>query len=424
MIGAEVLPQLCVLATVAGVATGVVMVLFRFALEGAAWLLRGQDSESFDGLSAEWRLLMPLAAALLLGIVMTRIGAESQRLGVVHVMERLARHEGRMPWRPALYQFVGTVVALTAGLSGGREGPAVHLGAAACGWLGRWLRLPPNGLRTLLACGAAAAIGASFNTPLAGVVFAMEVILMEYTIVGFLPVILATVTATVVHRWALGGASVFALPEIGMNSLLEVPYILIAGVIVGSVGACFIALVKITAQFQAWPFWARAGLAGAITGVAALATPAVLGVGYDTVNEALLGDLGWAALLVILLAKTIASAVCVGAGLPVGVIGPVLVMGALLGGLLGGIGQALAPNHASESGLYVMLGMAAMMAAVLQAPLAALTAVLELTANPSVILPAMLIIVVAMLTVSHLFKRRSVLLETLLQAGVRYPPER
>ena len=209
-----------------------------------------------------------------------------------------------------------------------------------------------------------------------------------------------------------------------MNSLLEVPYILIAGVIVGSVGACFIALVKITAQFQAWPFWARAGLAGAITGVAALATPAVLGVGYDTVNEALLGDLGWAALLVILLAKTIASAVCVGAGLPVGVIGPVLVMGALLGGLLGGVGQALAPNHASESGLYVMLGMAAMMAAVLQAPLAALTAVLELTANPSVILPAMLIIVVAMLTVSHLFKRRSVLLETLLQAGVRYPPER
>ena len=423
MAGIETLPQLCVLAVVAGLATGVVVVLFRGAIEGAAWLLRGEDSESFDTLSWQFRLLVPIAGALLLGVAWQRLAPESRRLGVIHVMERLARHEGRLSWRSALHQFAGTVIALTAGLSGGREGPAVHLGAAASTWLGHLFELPRSSIRTLLACGSAAAIGASFNTPLAGVVFAMEVILMEYTIVGFLPVILAAVTATVVHRWAFGGATVFALPEIGMNSLLEVPYILVAGLAVGAVGGCFIVFVKISAKFQAWPFWARATLAGAITGVAALVTPAVLGVGYDTVNDALLGNLGWATLLVILLAKTLASAACVGAGLPVGVIGPVVVMGAVLGGLLGSIGYALMPAHASEPALYVMLGMAAMMAAVLQAPLAALTAVLELTANPNIILPAMLIIVVAMLTVSQVFKERSVLLTTLLEAGIRYPPE-
>ena len=421
--GTGTLPQLCVLAVLAGLATGIVMVLFHGAIEGAAWLLRGQDSESFDGLSMELRFLTPVAGAALLGLVWNRLPAESLRLGVVHVMERLARHSGRLPWRAALRQFAGTVVALAAGLSGGREGPAVHLGAAASSWLGRLFALPAKGTRTLLACGCAAAIGASFNTPLAGVVFAMEVILMEYTIAGFLPVILAAVTATVVRRWAFGGATAFALPETGMNSLLELPYIMIAGLAVGAVAGCFIVFVKLSASFKAWPFWVRATGAGAITGLAALATPAVLGVGYDTVNEALLGNLGWVALLVILIAKTIASAACVGVGLPVGVIGPVLVIGAVLGGLLGAIGQGLLFDQAAQPALYVMLGMAAMMAAVLQAPLAALTAVLELTANPAVILPAMLIIVVAMLTVSQVFKQRSVLLTTLAQAGVGYPPK-
>lgn len=399
------------------------MVLFHAAIEGAAWLLRGEDSESFDNLPTELRLLLPIVGALLLGIAWNRLPSASQRLGVVHVMERLARSKGRLPWRSAWRQFVGTVVALTAGLSGGREGPAVHLGAAVSTGLGRLFELPPSGIRTLLACGSAAAIGASFNTPLAGVVFAMEVILMEYTITGFLPVILATVTATMISRWAFGGATVFALPEIGMNSLLEMPYILAGGLAVGAVASCFIVFVKISAGFQTWPFWARATLAGAITGVAALATPAVLGAGYDTVNEALLGNLGWISLLVILIAKLLASAACVGVGLPVGVIGPVLVVGAVLGGLLGALGHVLAPEYASVPALYVMLGMAAMMAAVLQAPLAALTAVLELTANPAVIFPAMLIIVVAMLTVSQVFKQKSVLLTTLQQAGIRYPPE-
>ena len=416
------LPQLSVLAVAVGLVTGVVVLLFRGAIEGVTWLLHGQTADAHETLSLEWRVLLPILGALGLGLLLNRLPSDSRRFGVVHVMERLARHRGRLPLRSALNQFVGGVFGLSMGLSGGREGPAVHLGAAASSLLGEAFRLPDNCVRTLVACGTAAAIGASFNTPMAGVIFAMEVVMMEYAIASFIPVIIATVTATVLSRWHLGDVIEFSGLETDLRSLLEIPYIMVSGIVVGLLGGLFIVLVRKFAEVRAGPFWVRATAAGAITGVAAIIAPQVLGVGYDTVNQALLDNFVWTSLLVILIAKTVASAACVGVGLPVGIIGPTLVMGAVLGGLLGAAGNALAPELASETALYVMLGMAAMMAAVLQAPLAALVAVLELTANPKVILPAMLIIAVATLTVSQLLKQRSVLLTTLATLGVRYPP--
>ena len=409
------------LAIIVGVLTATVVLLFRGAIEAAAWLTGRPDAESFEALGITWHLLLPIAGAVVVGLMLTRSPPESRRFGVVHVMERLARHRGRLPWRGAVHQFVGGVIGLATGLSGGREGPAMHLGAATSSLLGQALRLPDNCVRTLVACGSAAAIGASFNTPMAGVIFAMEVVMMEYAITSFVPIIIATVTATLLSRWFVGDVIEFPLPHTEMGSLVEVPYIMVAGVVVGLLAGTFTYLVSVFAKLRSLPFWAQATLAGAITGVAALAAPEVLGVGYDTVNAALLGNFAWTTLLAILVAKFVASAACVGVGLPVGVIGPTLVLGALLGGLLGIAGQILVPEHASTPALYVMLGMAAMMAAVLQAPLAALVAVLELTASPRVILPAMLIIAIATLTTS-LFKRRSALLTTLATLGVRYPP--
>ena len=416
------LPQLSVLAIAVGLATGVVVLLFRGAIEGVTWLLHGQNANGYEPLSLEWHVILPILGALGLGLVLNRLPPDSRRFGVVHVMERLARHRGRLPLRSAIHQFLGGVFGLSMGLSGGQEGPAVHLGAAASSLLGEAFRLPDNCVRTLVACGTAAAIGASFNTPMAGVIFAMEVVMMEYAIVSFIPIIIATVTATVLSRWHLGDVIEFSGLEADLRSLLEIPYIMVSGIVVGFLGGLFIFLVKTFAEFRAGPFWARATAAGAIPAVAAILAPQVLGVGYDTVNQAFLDNFVWTSLLVILVAKTVASAACVGVGLPVGIIGPTLVMGALLGGLLGAAGNALVPELASDSALYVMLGMAAMMAAVLQAPLAALVAVLELTANPKVILPAMLIIAVATLTVSQLLKQRSALLTTLATLGVRYPP--
>lgn len=311
------LPELSVLAVAVGLVTGVVVLLFRGAIEGVTWLLHGQTADG-QVLNLGLRVILPIIGALCLGILLNRLPPDSRRFGVVHVMERLARHRGRLPLRSAINQFAGGVFGLAMGLSGGREGPAVHLGAAASSLLGEAFRLPDNCVRTLVACGTAAAIGASFNTPMAGVIFAMEVVMMEYAIVSFIPIIIATVTATVLSRWYLGDVIEFSGLETDLRSLLEVPYIMVSGIVVGLFAGLFIFLVKTVAEFRSGPFWVRATAAGAITGVAAIIAPQVLGVGYDTVNQALLDNFVWTTLLVILVAKTVASAACVGVGLPVG----------------------------------------------------------------------------------------------------------
>ena len=414
--------QLAGLAVLTGLLAGGVILIFRLLIESvAATWVTGGDPENFEALGMLPRILVPLGGALFIGAALNRFMPSARRVGVVHVMERLSRHQGYLPARAAWVQFFGGIIALATGQSGGREGPAIHLGAAASSFLGRAFRLPNNSMRTLVACGTAAAIAGSFNTPIAGVIFAMEVVMMEYTIASFIPVILSSVIATLLTHWAIGNEAAFAVPALQMNSLTEIPFIALVGVIVGCAAAGYIWLVRRFARLSEFPFWQRATLAGLITGLVAAAVPEVMGIGYDTVNKALLGQVGITLAVALILAKGVTSAAAVGLGLPVGLIGPTLLIGTAIGSAAGVIGGGFA-DGASHPGFYVMLGMSAMMAAVLQAPLAALMCVLELTANPNIILPAMLIIVVATLTTSEVFKQQSVFLTTLNTLGLQYPP--
>lgn len=415
------------MAVAAGLLTGFVILVFRSAIDLALsrWLLDA-GPESFETLAYLERLALPVAGALLLGLMLNWTPAEVRRVGVVHVMERLSRHQGYLPLRNVLVQFFGGILGLISGQSGGREGPAIHLGAASSSLLGQAFELPNNSIRTLVACGTAAAIAGSFNTPIAGVIFAMEVVMMEYTIGSFIPVIIAAVTSTLLTHYFIGSEPAFVVAPLRLHSLAEIPYIALAGVVIGCAAAGFIQLVQVFARLNHWPFWLRALLAGSITGLAAVSFPEVMGVGYDTVNGAMLGELAAYTLLGVAIMKTLCSAAAVGLGLPVGLIGPTFVVGATIGGLLGVLGDYLQPpqidSAVTSQGFYVMLGMAAMMAAVLQAPLAALMAILELTANPNLVLPAMLIIVVATLVTSVGFRQKSVFLSTLNTLGLEYPP--
>ena len=417
------LPQLCILAVITGLATGGVILLFNAAVEQILqrWVLHSHP-EDFESLDLIRRAALPTAGALLIGTMLMLVPDQTRRVGVVHVMERLSRHQGQLPLSNALVQFFGGIAALCTGQAGGREGPAIHLGAASSSLLGQLFELPNNSVRTLVACGSAAAIAASFNTPIAGVIFAMEVVMMEYTIASFIPVILASVTSTFLTQSMLGNVTTFSVPQLQLASLLEIPFIVMAGLMIGCLAALFITLVQLFSRLNRWPLAARGLLAGLITGGMAIVTPQVMGVGYDTVNGALLGNIAIVTLAFLVLTKMLASAACLGLGLPLGVIGPTLFIGASFGGVLGLLGQAIAPGGTSAPGLYVMLGMSAMMGAVLQAPLAALMAVLELTANPNVILPAMLIIVVATLVTGEVFRKESVFLTTLKSLGLNYPP--
>ncbi|PXX96583.1 chloride channel protein [Halomonas sp. LBP4] len=398
----DALPQLCVLGVLSGLITGGLMVGFRLLLDlGALAFMPGGDSEAFEGLPPLLRSAMPLVAVALIGVLLWRQPAVARKLGVGHVIERLTYHQGRFPLRNWLNQWWVGVVSVLGGLSAGREGPAIHLGAAASSGLGQRLRLPHNSLRVLVACGTAAGISASFNTPIAGVIFAMEVVMMEYTIAGFMPVILASSMGAVVAQLVYGAEPAFQVPTVSLGSMFNLPWIVITALLIGLLAGVFIHVAK-SSRITGLRVWLRLSLVAVATAGVAWWYPEVQGIGYDSLAASLSGDLAVDVLLALVVAKLLLTALTVASGVPIGIIGPVLVIGAAAGALMGLAGDWLWPGAAADPGLYAMLGMAAMMGAVLQAPLAALMALLELTHNPNIILPGMLAVVVSGLTTRQL----------------------
>ncbi|MDH5183694.1 MAG: chloride channel protein [Gammaproteobacteria bacterium] len=414
------LPQLTLLGLVVGLLAGITVILFRESIETLQELYLSSEHDYRD-ISGIQRFWIPVLGALFLGICFHFLPKTLRQIGVVHVMERLAYHQGKLPLQNALVQFFGAITAVASGLSLGREGPGVHLGAASGSLLGQWLRLPNSSLSVLVACGVAGAIGASFNTPLAGVIFAMEVVLMEYTMASFAPVILASVTATTLTRMMYGAEPAFSVPAMHLGSAWELPIIVAMAFIIAIFAATFISLMRFFSQsLSGWPIWARMTLGGVATGVLALFVPEVMGVGYVTVNQTLLGELSLGLLLALALAKVVATTAGLGMGLPGGLIAPTLVIGAAVGGATGLIANNLFPGEVSNYGFYAMVGMGTMMAATLQAPLAALLAILELTGNPNILFPGMLAVVVATLLTSELFGRQSVFLSMMRARGLDY----
>ena len=418
----DALAQLAVLSVIAGLATGLVIVSFRLLIEYAQLLFLPDNAPgNFEALPLAFRIALPVAGALLIALVF-RLWARGQHtVGVLHVMERLSYNRGYLGLRGLVLQYAGAALAIISGQSMGREGPSIHLGAATGSLLGQRLALPDNAIRTLIACGAAAGISASFNTPLAGVIFALEVVMMEYTLAGFLPVILAAVSATAISRAVFGAEPVFSVPNFEFITLLELPYIVLLGMVTGFAAFLFIFLTRFTVRAgRELPLWKRFLIAGSITGVLAVFVPQIMGLGYDTANSILHSEIGLTLLLMIFAAKVVATACSVGLGMPAGLIGPTFFIGACLGGMMGILGQSVLPGPTSSPGLYALIGMGAMMGAVLQAPLAALTAVFELTRNSNVILPGMLAIVTAGLTASVLFGQHSIYRTMMRERGMDY----
>nr|WP_176493870.1 chloride channel protein [Cobetia sp. 5-25-4-2] len=415
----DALPQLCLLGLIAGLLTGSLMVGFRLLLSAGALGFMPDDSpENFEGLAPWVRASLPLLAVLVIGIVLGRQHPAQRKLGIGHVIERLTYHQGKMPLRAWLNQIVVGVVSVLGGLSAGREGPAIHLGAGASSWVGERLKLPNNSLRVLVACGTAAGISASFNTPIAGVIFAMEVVMMEYTLTGFMPVILASTAGAVVSQLVYGAEPAFAVPSLLLHSLLDLPWVVITALVIGLLAGGFVHLARQQERAARLTWSGRMVLVGLSTAAVAWWYPQVQGIGYDSLAQLLDGQLALDVLLALVIGKLMLSAICVACGVPIGIIGPVVVAGAAAGALMGMLGGWILPDQASDIALYALLGMAAMMGAVLQAPLAALMALLELTHSPNIILPGMLAVVVAGLTCRQLCHCQGFFISTLTAQGL------
>jgi H+/Cl- antiporter ClcA len=396
------------LGVIGGLASGLMVLAFELTINQLAliWGVRN-SAEGFEGLPQWLTFALPVGGALALGIGFACIKAEDRETGIVHVISRMHSHYSVLPLRNALVQFIGGAFALATGQSGGREGPGVHLGGAVNSLLGQKLRLPNNSLRVLIACGTAGGIAAAFNTPLAGVIFAMEVIIVEYSVVGFIPVILAAISASAISRTLNTGLTTLSHSGVELNSLWEAPFIILLGVCCGIAVAGFIKASKLSARLSHWPVVLRFTIAGLLTGSLALWVPEILGMGYDTMRMTLAGQLAPMALITIALCKIIATSFSSGVGMPIGIIGPNLLIGACIGGIFGSLGQTVMPEIASDPSLYIVIGMAASMGAILSAPLAAILAVVELTQTVSIAMPALLAIVTATLVNTGAFRQRS-----------------
>lgn len=418
----DALPQLVILGLLSGIMTGLLMVLFRLAVELPLTYWLGQPDD-FEGLSSLEHFMWPVIGSSVLILIFYLWPTAAKQVGMVNLFERLSYYQGSIPGKSLVLQFVSATVALVSGHSVGREGPSIFLGAACSSLIGQKLRLPNNSLRLLIGCGAAAAISAAFNTPLAGVIFAMEVILLEYTLIGFTPVIVAAVSADLVMRSILGHNNVFDVPLFEINTLAEIPWVMLLGVVVGLCAAAFNHIMLYAYKLAHWPVAVRFMLAGLLTGAAALFYPQIMGVGYDTISETLWGRVDIQLLAGLLLVKLLITPFILGLGIPAGLIGPTLFIGAIIGGICGVIGGWFTDVTVSHIGLYAMLGMGAMMGAVLNAPLAALVALLELTGNPNIIFPGMIAIVISNLTVRYFFNLPSIFLSSLQAQGLDYRQE-
>lgn len=380
-------PVAWLLAVVIGVAGGYGVLGLRYMIGLVQWLWLGAEQENIVATLASFRAPWLLVAAptlggVVVGVVLMFFTDRRRALGIADIVEARALHNSRIPLKDGLLSAAVAAVSLGAGASAGREGPAVHLGATVAAAAGSRFALPAQTRRTLLGCGAAAAVSASFNAPVAAVLFAHEVILGHYALSAFVPTVLSSVIATVIARAHLGDFPAFVIPQYHIASYLEFPAFALLGVVCGLVAVGFLTATRLAdrvARMVDMPLWARPVVGGFIVGLIALALPEVLGVGYEATNLALREKYTLAMLFALLFAKTAATSITLASRFGGGVFSPSLYLGAMAGGAFGIIAAALAPDYASPYGVYAILGMGAVAGAVLGAPISTTLIVFELT---------------------------------------------
>jgi len=391
----KLLLRISLLGAITGLMAGMLVTLFRFSIEWIQiYFLPDGQVGNYEALPGWLQFLLPVCGALVLALIFERLPSGQQTVGIVHLLDYLRFRKQRLPFSNALVQFFGGLLVIVSGNSVDREGPGVHLGAATASVLGWKIKLTDDDSYLLAAAGGAGAIAAAFNTPLAGVIFVIEVLRVRYAINNIVPVIVASVAGAIIGRIVYGQSPAFDVPALSIGSLAELPVMLVMGVFIGVLAAVFIFAVQYTArQTISWRPLYGFVLAGVITGVLAQWSPEIMGLSYDALSRIFDNDLGLETLLLLLFAKLAATAVSIGVRLPGGLIGPSLVMGGALGGFIELLIYNWYPYYAGSAGFYAMIGMVAMMGAVLRAPLAALVALIELTGNLNIILPGMIAVV-------------------------------
>jgi CIC family chloride channel protein len=411
--------QLCLLAALGGTASALLVVLFTYSIETVQSFYLVQKN-NYTSLSALSRFHLPIVGGLVILFFAWLTGYQYLRTGIPCVLHRLKVANGIIPFRNTLNQFFGSVIALASGFSVGKEGPAIHLGAACSSYLGNKLNLPFNTIRTLCACGIAAGISACFNTPIAAVIFVMEVILREYKVHIFIPVMIASITGSMISRSLLGPTHEFGYFSKISLSFDHYPILIILGLILGLLAYGFnrylVLIIKYSSSIHIVP---RIMLAALITGILGFFVPFAMGTDLSVITFALENNIPLQLLLGVLFAKILMTITALGLGIPGGIIGPIIGIGAIVGTCVSILVTGYLPGE-NFAGDYALMGMAGFLAATLNAPLAALLTVVELSNQLEVVVPAMIVITTACVFSGQFFNNRSVFVMQLEQQGLKY----
>jgi len=351
-------------------------------------------------------LSIPAAGGLVTGPIIHFLAPEARGPGVPAVILSVSTQQSTIRHRVTFIKGLVSSLLLGAGASVGREGPVVQIGASVGSSLAQFFRLRPDLRRVCLACGAAAGIAATFNAPIAGSLFALEIILMNIEVAYISHIVVAAITGSVLSRVFWGDFPAFQVVPFALGSYFELAAYLLLGIVAGLVSIFFVRLTYgLDSLFLRLPFpdWIKPALGGLGLGCMALVLPQVLGVGYETVNAALTNSLLWSTALLLLGAKLVATSLCIGSGMSGGILAPSLYLGATLGTVIGLVSMQLGISQGLHPGFFALAGMGAVVSGTTLAPITAIMTIFELTLHYQIILPLMIACISSTLVVRLLF---------------------
>jgi CIC family chloride channel protein len=407
-----------VLALVIGALTGLTVVAFIIVTERLGMRL-------YPPGGAPWRrLLFPVVGSVFIGYLLYRYFPNARGSGVPQTKAALYARDGRILLRTVLGKFFCTSATLASGIPLGREGPSVQVGAGIGSVLGRFLGLRPEKVKALIPVGAAAAIAAAFNTPLAAVLFALEEIVGDLHAPVLGSVVLASATSWMVLRLLLGNHPLFKVPTYELVSPFEFLIYALLGIAGGLVSVVFTKLLLgMRARFLRLPKntqWVQPLAGGLLVGLLGLVVPQVLGVGYSYVGDALNGGMALKLMLVLVVLKMLAVTTSYASGNAGGIFGPALFIGAMLGGSLGTVAHRLLPAYTANPGAYALVGMGAVFAGIVRAPMTSVLMIFEMTQDYAVIVPLMIANLVSLFISSQL-QKNPIYEELAIQDGIHLP---
>lgn len=412
------------LAVVIGALAGLGAVFFRWLIEfniDFFWSGDGDFLSRYAEASIFWRVAVPVLVGLVLGPLLHFIVPEIRGPGVPEVMAALAQRDGIIRHRVTLAKFFTTATFIASGCSVGREGPIVQIGSSIGSSLCQFFGLGPDNRKLAVACGAAAGIAATFQAPMAGTLFVVEILLFDLEVTSLSNIVVAAVTGTVVSRSFWSQDILFQIPKFFLGHPAELLIYFLLGLLAGLLSLLLMALIfgliKLLNTLKI-PGWLSPALGGLAVGIIGIFYPQALGVGYESITLVLQDHLAVTTVLVLLLAKLIATGSCIGSGMSGGIFAPSLFLGSMLGAACGYSAQLIWPESSMLPGHFALVGMGAMVAGTTLAPITAILTIFELSYNYDIILPLMLACIPSIIVV-RLLHGFSIYETKLLLQGIR-----